>query len=94
MHPARCGVYGVCVVGVWWVCLGCVVGVSWVCGGETCLPPGLVQLKAEKKAVAEAEIASTSGSEGEEEEWEEEEGEESDAGEPSGEQPTRMVCCF
>lgn len=52
-----------------------------------------MQLKAEQKAVAEAEIASTSGSEGEEE-WEEEEGEESDAGEPSGEQPTRMVCCF
>ena len=55
-----------------------------------------VQLKAEKKAAAEVEIASTSGSEEETEETEEEEEEEeeeesSDAGDPSGEQPTRMV---
>ena len=59
------------------------------------LPTRLVQLKAEKKAVAEVETATSDSSEsGEEEEGEEEEWEESDTGDLPGEQPARMVCLF
>ena len=59
-----------------------------------CTPSRLVQLKAEKKAVAEVETASSDSSESGEEEEGEEEWEESDTGDLPGEQPARMVCLF